>query len=316
LRVALVLGAGGARGYAHIGAIEVLEERGFGKLPDYTQWVRTIGQRDVLRMLDPTLTAPGAFRGNKVLGRVSGLLDGARIEELPVAFTAVATDLLARREVWFQHGPVDVAIRASVGVPAVVTPVVIDGRLLADGGLTNPLPIAPTLSTPADAIIAVSLSGRRKSSQRGAPPSPVLSETRRAGGGSDRAGAQPTGLLDHRIRWGIAFHLDCGEVTSAQVGRVGGPDGLPPGLGKLDMMTLAVEAMHDAVTRYQLASYPPDILIEVPTDACRSHEFHRAPEMIDLGRRLTAEALDRAASRIYQAHTAETDTAAVDAEPA
>ncbi len=312
MRVALALGAGGARGYAHIGVIEALEQRGFeivgvagssmgavigglyaaGRLDDYTQWVRTIGQRDLVRMLDPTLTAPGAFRGDKVLGRVSELLDGARIEDLPVPFTAVATDLLARREVWFQRGPVDVAIRASVGVPAVITPIVVDGRLLADGGLTNPLPIAPTMATPADAIIAVSLSGRPTTvidPAQTCNPSATHADER-----WDRLGVRTSSLLDHRmIRWIIARRTNDGDSTSAQAACDAFGD-LPPGLGKFDMMTLAVEVMHDAVARYQLASYPPDLLIEVPIDSCRSYEFHRAAEMIDLGHRITAEALNRA----------------------
>ncbi len=314
MRVALALGAGGARGYAHIGMIEALAQRGFeivgvsgssmgavvgglyaaGRLDDYAQWVRTIGQRDLLRMLDPTLTAPGAFRGDKALVRVSELLDGARIESLPVPFTAVATDLLARREVWFRRRPVDIAIRASVGVPAVITPVVVDGRLLADGGLTNPLPIAPTMSTPADAIIAVSLSGRPTTTQLDVAQTRDPCGTHHSDERWDRVGVRPSSLLEYRtIRRVIARRTNDGDLASAQAAGDAFGD-LPPGLGKIDIMTLAIEAMHAAVARYQLASYPPDLLIEVPIDSCRSYEFHRAGEMIDLGHRVTAEALNRA----------------------
>ena len=154
-RVALALGSGGARGYAHIGVIEVLEERGLdvvsvagssmgalvggvhaaGRLETYAAWARSLRQRDVVRLLDVSLSAAGAIRADKVLARVRDLLGGVRIEDLPIPFTAVATDLAARKEVWFQHGPVDVAIRASIAIPGVVTPVVLNARLLADGGV-------------------------------------------------------------------------------------------------------------------------------------------------------------------------------------
>src|SRR3954468_13867645 len=131
-RVALALGSGGARGYAHIGAIQVLEERGYeivtiagssmgalvgglcaaGKLPEYTEWVCGLSQFDVLRLLDLSLSAPGAIRAEKIFARVRELLDGVLIEDLPIPFTAVATDLAARKAVWFQRGPAQVAIRA------------------------------------------------------------------------------------------------------------------------------------------------------------------------------------------------------------
>ncbi|MFF4875362.1 patatin-like phospholipase family protein [Micromonospora sp. NPDC000668] len=261
MRIAVALGAGGARGYAHIGAIQVLEERGFdivavagcsmgaligglyaaGKLGAYTDWVRTIGHREVLRLLDPAVGAPGAIWAEKLMAPVRELLDGVRFEQLPVPFTAVATDLLARRAVWFRHGPVDVAVRASIALPPAITPVMVDGRLLADGGLMEPLPMAPTTFMPADAVVAVSLKGARAQ-----PMAPVR------GGQSAK---------------------------------------LPVDLGALDVMSLSLDAVADLLIRYQLAGYPPDLLIEVPTDAARTYEFHRAAEMIEVGRRAALEAL-------------------------
>ena len=198
-RVALALGSGGARGYAHIGVIQALEERGYeivsvagtsmgalvgglqaaGQLEAYTAWVTGLTQRDVLRLLDLSIKAPGAIRADKILARVSELLGGAVIEELPIPFTAVATDLLARKEVWFQRGPVDAAIRASIALPSVITPVMLNGRLLVDGGLMNPIPIAPTAASGADAVVAVSLAGEvedpsgRAPAQESSEPRPV-----------------------------------------------------------------------------------------------------------------------------------------------
>ena len=98
----------------------------------------------MIRLLDPSIKAPGLIKGEKVMALVvRDLLDGARIEDLPIPFTAVATDLIAQREVWFQDGPVEAALRASVAIPSAIAPVVVDGRLLADGGLLNTLPITP-----------------------------------------------------------------------------------------------------------------------------------------------------------------------------
>ncbi|HEX2850993.1 MAG TPA: patatin-like phospholipase family protein [Acidimicrobiales bacterium] len=318
-RVALALGSGGARGYAHIGAIEVLEERGFdivgvagssmgalvgglhaaGKLGEYTEWARTLTQLDVLRLLDPSLSAPGAIRAEKILARVSELLAGALIEDLPIPFTAVATDLFARKEVWFQRGPVDIAIRASIAIPSIITPVVLNGRLLADGGLMNPVPIAPTASVVADATVGIMLNGER----RGAAAEAVADSPAR-----ETAEERPLDEWRERLRRGAAQLLDR-ELVRVVVNRFGGhgerepasaedatDEGfgpLPAGLGKFDVMNLSLEAMQAVLTRYRLAGYAPDVLVTVPKDACRSLDFHRANELIDLGRTLTAAALDR-----------------------
>ncbi|MET8833197.1 patatin-like phospholipase family protein [Micromonospora sp. NPDC004540] len=294
--MALALGGGGARGYAHIGVIQILEERGFdiagvagssmgalvgglyaaGKLDAYADWVQTIGYREVLRLLDPAVRAPGAFRADKVMTRVGELLDGVRIEQLPLPFTAVATDLLARRAVWFQDGPLDIAVRASIALPLMITPVMVNGRLLADGGLMDPLPMAPTASIPADAVVAVSLNGARTTSQPAAPvrESADPHPTRGRWNQSDVPVPDRVGAAVKTITTGS------GEATS-----------LPAGLRAPDIVSLSIEAVEDLLIRYRLAGHPPDLLIEIPTDACRGHEFHRAIEMIEVGRRAAVAAL-------------------------
>jgi NTE family protein len=321
--IALALGGGGARGYAHIGVIQVLEERGFriaaiagtsmgalvgglhaaGQLPAYADWVGGLTQRDVLRLLDPSLRAPGAIRGEKILARVSELLDGVRIEDLPIPFTAVATDLLARREVWFQRGPVDAAIRASIALPSIFTPVMLNGRLLVDGGLMNPLPLAPVAASHADATVAVTLSGDpaavsgRAHEQETAEPRPTEEWMERF----RRSAAQ---VLDRDQRRALTRRFGGGkrarEAADAPPADDPPPeepvkvfDALPPGLGTLDVMELSMDAMQSLVTRYRLAGYPPDLLISVPKNACRTLDFHKGAQMIALGRELAEEALDR-----------------------
>jgi NTE family protein len=329
-RVALALGSGGARGYAHIGVIQVLAERGYeivslagssmgavvgalhaaGALDPYTDWVRGLRQRDVVRLLDVSLSAPGAIRAEKVLARVRDLLAGARIENLPIPFTAVATDLFARKEVWFQRGPVDTAIRASIAIPGVITPIVLNGRLLADGGITNPVPIAATTAARADLTIGVSLSGEPRNNAGGGPgrdgaPVNETAEPRPMDEWAERFRAGASQLLDRDLvrallqRFGGGPHPDeheepgtVGTTLAEDAADVVGE--LPPGLGKFDMMNRSLDAMQSVLIRYRLAGYPPDVLVAVPRDACRTLDFHRAAEMICLGRTLTEQALDQA----------------------
>ena len=292
MRVALALGSGGARGYAHIGAIEEIEARGHevvaisgssmgalvgglaaaGRLEPYTEWARSLTQRDVLRLLDPKWSAPGAIRAQRIFCQVEQILGEQLIEDLPVPFTAVATDLHARREVWFQRGPLVSAIRASIAIPGVITPVEMNGRLLADGGLMNPVPIEPTAAAAADLTVAISLSGTRLPQEQSTPA---------------REPAEPT--------WREEL---VGRVRRT-VGRPA-PETVPSAPSLLDelrisdVIGMSMDAMQGLVARYRMAGLPPDVLVVVPVSAARSLEFHRAAEMIDLGRRLTAEALDRA----------------------
>src|SRR4029079_18798048 len=122
-----------------------------GKLEAYTEWARSLSQREVWRLLDLSITSPnGAIRAERIIAKVGEILDGATIESLPIPYTAVATDLSVRRELWFQRAPVEHAIRASIAIPGVITPAVINGRVLVDGGLINPIPIEPTAAAGPD----------------------------------------------------------------------------------------------------------------------------------------------------------------------
>ncbi|MFP5322170.1 MAG: patatin-like phospholipase family protein [Acidimicrobiia bacterium] len=311
--VAVVLGSGGARGYAHIGALQVITERGFdviaisgssmgalvggvyaaGCLDEYTAWVTRLRHVDLLRLVDLSLSAGGAIRGEKVFAIVRDMVGDTRIEDLPVAYTAVATDLLSHREVWFQEGSLSDAIRASVAIPSLFTPVVSGDQLLVDGALMNPVPILPTLPAQADITIAVHLSGeiRRHSPTRAAGPvtAPVLEPEDDGPVASD-----PVGLRQRAARF-----FDWEKVRE-MLSRDDGERQVPvPGVdiadvGRLDIVNLAYEVMQSTLTSYKLAGYPPDVLVEIPKSSARTFEFHRAPELIELGRQRTEEALDDA----------------------
>ena len=287
MRVALVLGSGGARGYAHIGAIAEVESRGHevvaiagssmgalvgglyaaDALDDYATWARGLTQSQMLRLLDPKWSAGGAIAAERIFAKVGELVGERLIEDLRIPFTAVATDLRARREVWFQRGPLLSAVRASIAIPGVITPVVMNGRLLADGGLMNPMPIEPTASAAADLTIAISLQGDRSAREQSTPA---------------REPAEPT------------WRDELVDRVRRSVGREKEPPDPLEQVRISDVVGLSMDAMQGLVARYRMAGLPPDVLVTVPVSAARTLDFHRATAMIELGQQLTAEALDAA----------------------
>ena len=305
-RVGLALGAGGARGYAHIGVLGALEERGFevvalagtsmgalvgglaaaGGLSEFASWATTLRQRDVLRLLDPKLSAPGMLTADRLLDRIHGIFPDVLIEDLPIPFTAVATDLAARREVWFQRGPLRAAVRASIAIPGVFTPAMLNGRVLVDGGLTNPVPIDPTAAVPSDLTVAVSVNGSRRVRDPVAPTS-TSSAPERFEEWRGRLRRTLAGLTGQD-----AQEVQEPEEPTEPVRTSWGTEVLPGELRLLDVTAQAFEAMQGTLTRYRMAAVPADVVITVPVDSCRSTDFHRAGEMIELGHRLAVEALD------------------------
>ena len=307
-RVALALGSGGARGYAHIGVINELQSRGYevvgvagssmgalvgglfaaGALDEFTQWATTLTGPAVLRLLDPSISAAGVLRAGKILDAVRELLGTVTIEGLPITYTAVTTDLIAGRSVWLQRGPLDEAIRASIAIPGVIAPHVLDGRLLADGGILDPLPIAPIAAANADLTVAVSVSGMEADvSDDGARP------TRER---LNRLWRSTSALLDRFGPGAAPFEIpDIDGDESLADDEFGDAErgAHMPKLRSFAVMMRSIDIAQAALARHQMAAYPPDILIEVPRTACRSLDFHRAAELIDLGHQLAARALDR-----------------------
>ena len=179
--VALVLGSGGARGLAHIGVIAEMESLGMeinymsgcsmgalvggiyaaGRLDAYSDWVRKLERKDVISLLDLSFGFQGLFKGERIIGVLKEITGERNIEDLDLGFTAVATDLLKQKEIWLNSGPLFDAIRASIAIPTIFTPWKYRGRILVDGGLLNPLPIAPALNHSTDLIVAVNTSGRQ-----------------------------------------------------------------------------------------------------------------------------------------------------------
>jgi NTE family protein len=312
-RVALALGSGGARGYAHIGVINELRSRGYevvgitgssmgalvggvyaaGSLDEFTEWAQTLTQRAMLRLLDPSISAAGVLRAGKILDAVRDMLGDATIESLPIPYTAVATDLIAGKSVWLQHGPVDAAIRASIAIPGIVAPHVLDGRLLADGGILDPLPMAPIAAVNSDLTIAVSLSGT-DTDLRAEDASGLEATAPRER--LNRLLRSTSALLETPTARSVLSRFGTAETAYAaedyDVEGFEADDAPMPKLGSFAVMNRTIEIAQAALARHQLAAYPPDLLIEVPRTTCRSLDFHRAGEVIAVGRDLAARALD------------------------
>ncbi|MBJ7466035.1 MAG: patatin-like phospholipase family protein [Mycolicibacterium sp.] len=317
MRIALALGSGGARGYAHIGVINELTERGYdivgvagssmgalvgglhaaGNLDEFADWAGALTQRAVLRLLDPSLTSPGVLRAEKILDAVRDILGDVTIESLPIPYTSVATDLIAGKSVWLQRGPLDDAIRASIAIPGIFTPHVLDGRLLADGGILDPLPMAPLSAVNADMTIAVSLSGGDPAVRLSEPEPRVTTEW------LGRMWRSTTALLDTSTAQRVMDSPAAKSVLSrfsssledgADTAEALSDSGIPelPRLGSFEIMNRTIDIAQSALARHTLATYPPDLLIEVPRNACRSLEYHRAEEVIEIGQELAAAALD------------------------
>lgn len=269
--VSLVLGAGGARGVAHIGAIRWLTDNGYlirsisgasigalvggcyaaGKLDELAEWMLSREKINLLWLLDPTFRRSGLFKGERISGLLRKTLGDVAIEDLLVPFTAVATDCASGEEVWLRSGSLVDAIRASMATPLIFTPFEDGERKLLDGGLVNPVPIAPTLDDKTDLTVAVDVFG---------PPDPAL----------------------------------CGASAAR---------------GIVNVAVAAMDAMQTAIARLRLATSPPDVLIEVPRTACGYHELWRAEELIALGRERTEQAF--AAAKLAQEKAVEQAVAAV-----
>lgn len=299
--VSLVLGSGGARGYAHIGVIEEIERRGYeiiciagssmgalvggvyaaGGLAEYRDWVKGLSKFEIFRLLDIAFTR-GTIRGERLFQRLNDIIGNPTIEDLPIDYTAVATDIVRQKEVWFQAGPLQTAMRASVAVPGFFTPYVHEHRILVDGGVLNPLPIIPTVASHADLIIAVDLNARDpRHDVLDLPDNAYLNRS----GISDSwsLGSTPNGNGNGNGSNGNGCATPYGEGAKRGPPRVG---------GRIDVLLDSVEVMQGSLAQYKIAGYPPDLVISIPHDLCHFFEFYRATEVIEVGRQVARERLE------------------------
>ncbi|WP_333918516.1 patatin-like phospholipase family protein [Vibrio crassostreae] len=274
--VSLVLGSGGARGLVHVGIIRWLIEHGYqiksisgcsigaliggvyaaGKLDEFEEWVTSIDQSDMAMMLDFSWQSSGMFKGDKIIDTLRELIGEISIEDLPIPYTAVAANVADEKEVWLQSGSLFDAIRASISLPLFFTPHVINGEVLIDGGVLNPVPIAPTFGDKTDFTLAVNLGGEPETLQQ--EVTPVSLPTKESN-------------LHEKV---VHFIDNLGSSVKSKMSF---------NFAAYDIANQAFDAMQSTIARQKLAAYPADITLEIPRNACGTLEFDRSQEMIDRG---------------------------------
>lgn len=290
--ISLVLGSGGARGHAHIGVVRAVLERGYairniagtsmgaliggvyaaGSLDTYSDWAFHLERRDVVRLLDVSFSRRSLFKGERVFDVLRELLGERHIEDLDRGFVAVATDISAQREVWLNRGELFRAIRASSAVPGVFTPVTGEGRVLVDGGLVNPIPIAPTLTDTTDATIAVNLNALGRPSRRDPAAVPSAEKEPETAATADANGYR------ERIAQFLRDQFGDSELVEPQPSAV-------------ELLSKSFDTMQGQIARMKLASYAPTVTVEIPRSACGFFEFDRAEELAELGYEAASRAL-------------------------
>ncbi|WP_375464795.1 patatin-like phospholipase family protein [uncultured Methylobacterium sp.] len=288
-RIGLALGGGSARGWAHIGVVRALEEAGIhpavvagcsigavvggcyaaGKLDTLADFALSLTRRRVLGLLDPRLSGAGLIGGDRLRRRLTRDLGTRRIEDLPIGFASVATELGTGHEVWLTRGSLVEALRASYALPGIFAPVSLDGRLLMDGTLVNPVPVALARAMGADVVVCVTLACDPR--VRGGviePDAPEAVEDTVAGVAAARG-------------WGLLRALR---------GRSGAAPAAP-GIGRV--MFDAFNITQDRIARARLERDPPDFAIVPDLSALGQFEFHRAAEGIAAGHAATRTILPR-----------------------
>ena len=296
--VSLVLGSGGAKGMAHIGVIRCLQDHGFdiryvagssigaivggvyaaGYLDAFVEWTTALRKRDVLRLLDFSFRSGAIFKGDRIMDALQDLIGECRIEDLPIGYTAVATDISLGSngsEIWFNEGSLYDAMRASMAVPSVFSPLIHNGMILVDGGVINPVPVAPTLNDQTDLTIAVNLNGTHDENLRLEDEQTAAEKTKDTAANSS----------DNPIA--VAYQNSIGQF----IDRFWPEDAQMPitdslnveNLGLLEVMVRSMETMEAALTQFKLAATAPTHLIEIPCNLCSFLDFHHSDALIAYG---------------------------------
>lgn len=270
--VSLVLGSGGARGLTHVGVIKWLQEHNYeiksisgcsmgaliggffaaGKLDAYIEWLQSVDGLTLLRLLD--FKGSGGFvAGDTLIKKLEELLGGdIHIENLPLRFTAVAADIENEKEIWINEDSLLQAIRASISIPLFFAPYRYKGMMLIDGGVLNPVPIAPTFHDGTDMTIAVNLGGEATDD------APLFAEL-----------APEDKTLTSKIKNYLTDVALPATITEEK--------------GMYGIANQSFEAMQSTIARMKLATYPPDIEIDIPRNICGTFDFNKSKQIIEYG---------------------------------
>lgn len=281
--VTLVLSGGGARGYAHIGAIEEIENRGYsiksvagtsvgsliggvyasGKLNEFKEWICNLDKQKVLKLVDFTLSSQGIVKGERFLQAMKKFIPDTNIEELKIKYTATAFDLAHNKEVVFNSGSLYNAIRASIAIPTVFTPVISGNSVLVDGGVTNNIPINNAVRSENDLLIAVNVN----------------------------ADIQEIPSIIPKSEWeNKHMNTKVDEITKGLFRRNNREQRISFNYFKL--IDLTISSMTNHLAEMTLKGNPPDILIEVPRKSCGTFDFIKAVTLIEIGRCAAKKSFD------------------------
>jgi NTE family protein len=295
-KISLVLGSGAARGLAHIGVIHCLEDHNYevqyisgssmgaliggiyaaGELDVYVDWVKELKRRNIIRLLDISFSKKSLFKGERIIEVLNEIIKDRTIEDLPIGYTAVATDILEQKEIWLTSGSLFESIRASIAVPMVFSPVQLAGRVLVDGGIINPLPIAPTLNDDSELTIAVALNGMPEifEAEREAEREAMLKKNNDEDSGKSKYQIGIERFIEGLLPKGVA-------------------DKNQQDLGLFNLVTQSMDTMQASIARFKLAANRPDVVVEIPRNICSWFEFDRAEELIDFGYARAEDALQQ-----------------------
>ena len=296
-RIALALGSGSARGWSHIGVIEALVEAGIepdivcgtsigalvgatylcGTLDKLHKWAESVTWRQIVGMIDVGLSGGGLIDGKPLVKFLRTIGVTGAIEDLPRPFAAVATDLATGREVWFQSGPVLDAVRASIAIPGIFSPVRHKGQWLLDGALVNPVPVSLCRASGAEVIIAVNLNGDQLGRWRKEEPVAAAHPPKR-----ERPPRESFASMLAQLP------VTLGEQLQQIAPRLLAQDGAP---GYFDVLAGAIDIMQDHITRARLAGEPPHITLVPRLRDIGLMDYHRAREIIAEGKAAVADAL-------------------------
>jgi len=276
-KVHLVLGSGGARGMAHIGVIENLLKDGYeivevigcsmgavvgamycaGFLNEYKNWLLGLTKTSVFSLFDLTLTIQGFVKGEKIFNKLQELTGDRNIEDLLIPFTAVATDMVLKQEKHFTSGNLNKALRASIAIPGVFTPVVHESSVLVDGGVLNPLPVNLVHKTDNAIVVAVNLNGPAVRIDK--------PETREP---------DSNNYWEWLSKFSINSRKEMGEDQKTNM----------PRLSLFDLINTSYDFTQDRLTELMIHYHQPDLIIEIPRNSCSTFEFYRAKELIEAGK--------------------------------
>jgi len=291
--IGLALGGGAARGFAHIGIVRTLIAKGIvphvvvgtsigavvggayatGHLDTLEAWARRLQPRNVLSYLDLKLNGSGLIGGDKLAAELEAAIGQTLIEDLPLKFATVATEVRTGHETWLTHGRVVDAMRASYALPGIFSPVLAGERWLVDGALVNPVPVSAARALGAEIVIAANLS------------SDIFTHSTTIYSHGASAVAQETATERPSPRRGLGKFFSAERAVKREFFGGGGRPGIS------SVMVDAFNIMQDRITRARLAGDPPDLLITPRVGQIGWFDFHRADELIAHGTRAAERAM-------------------------